>query len=275
MNENGEKLKTVVIYTDGACLGNPGPGGYGVILIYGNHKKELSGGFRMTTNNRMELMAAIIGLEALRTKCDVTLFSDSELLVKGLSDGWAKKWRSKGWKRKKNTYVKNADLWERLLSIYQQHEVTVTWTKGHDGNWGNERSDRLAVKATHQTELQIDEMYEKDETSIVPASLFDQIEKDSEGLTVVSPKQSYTQNPPNNSQPQVNRSASTSNTKTKITKEGQPCRKCSTPVVKKIPQRKKRKPNQTYYYEYYFLCPQCHTMYMVDKVKRYFQDDNQ
>src|SRR5262245_21014922 len=115
-------LKRVVLFTDGACLGNPGPGGYGVILQYGEHRRELSGGFRRTTNNRMELTAVIKGLEALRERCAVTLFSDSEYVINILSRGWARGWRAKGWRRSGKT-VPNWDLWRDLLNLSEQHVV--------------------------------------------------------------------------------------------------------------------------------------------------------
>lgn len=274
MNANNEKLKNVIMYTDGACSGNPGPGGYGIILIYGKHKKEISGGFRLTTNNRMELLAATIGLETLNTKCHVTLYSDSKLLVEGLSKNWAIKWRSKGWKRKGNKHVQNPDLWERLLTAYEKHEVEIKWIKGHAGNWGNERSDKLALQAASQRELQIDEAFEQGTTKIKPVTLFDQIGEPSNGSNEENLKSVQQMQQPHKPLVQDKGTVSKPGKRVKITREGQPCRKCSTPVIKKIPRRKKRKPNQKYYYEYYFYCPKCRTMYMVDKVKRYFEDDN-
>ncbi len=137
-------MKQVEIYTDGACRGNPGPGGYGVILQYGPHRRELSGGEAETTNNRMELLAAIEGLSALRERCAVTLYSDSRYLVDAVTLGWARDWQRTGWKRGK---AKNPDLWERLLSLLDRHEVTLVWVKGHDGHPENERCDALATAA--------------------------------------------------------------------------------------------------------------------------------
>jgi ribonuclease HI len=157
-----EKFKHVTIYTDGACLGNPGPGGYGVILLYKDHRKELSGGYRQTTNNRMELIAAIIGLEALKEKCQVTLYSDSEYLVKAMSRGWTQRWRANSWKRNKREKVLNPDLWERLLQLCERHEVQFSWVKGHTGTLENTRCDELAVQAAQQPNLPADEGYIKE-----------------------------------------------------------------------------------------------------------------
>jgi len=139
--------KKVEIYTDGACLGNPGAGGYGVILRYKGVEREISAGFPDTTNNRMELTAAIEGLCALREPCIVELYSDSKYLVDGIEKGWAKKWRENGWMRNKKEKALNADLWERLLEILDIHEVSMIWVKGHDENEFNNRCDRLAVAA--------------------------------------------------------------------------------------------------------------------------------
>ena len=138
------ELKKVDIFTDGACSGNPGPGGWGAILVYGKYEKELSGGERETTNNRMELMAAISGLEALKEACRVTLYSDSKYLVDAYLEGWVESWRTHGWKRGKEP-LKNPDLWERLYALTQKHEVEFIWVKGHDGHAYNERCDALAT----------------------------------------------------------------------------------------------------------------------------------
>ena len=137
-------MKTVTIYTDGACSGNPGPGGWGAILMYGQHKKELSGGEAMTTNNRMELMAAISGLAALKEPCRVTLYSDSKYLVDAYNQGWVFSWKQNGWRRGKDP-LKNPDLWERLFSLTEMHEVEFVWVKGHNGHGYNERCDQLAT----------------------------------------------------------------------------------------------------------------------------------
>ncbi len=149
----------VDIYTDGAARGNPdGPGGYGTVLEYrdtkGNlHTKELSQGYRKTTNNRMELMAAIVGLEALNRPCQVNLYSDSKYLVDAFNQHWIENWVRKGWKRGKNEPVKNIDLWKRLLAAKEPHQVTFIWVKGHDGHPQNERCDALATGAADGEDL--------------------------------------------------------------------------------------------------------------------------
>lgn len=139
--------KKVTIYTDGACSGNPGPGGYGIILQYGEHRKEMSAGFDNTTNNRMELLGVITALEALKQPCDVELYSDSKYVIDAVTKGWAQKWRSKGWMRTPKEPAKNPDLWERLLDLLEMHSVTFHWVKGHAQNANNNRCDELAVAA--------------------------------------------------------------------------------------------------------------------------------
>lgn len=137
--------KQVEIFTDGACSGNPGPGGWGTILRYGKHEKELSGGEANTTNNRMELSAVIAGLEALNEPCKVTLYSDSKYFVDAIEQGWAEKWKANGWMRNKKDKALNPDLWEKILGLIKVHEVTLVWVKGHAGHPENERCDKLAV----------------------------------------------------------------------------------------------------------------------------------
>lgn len=155
----GEPLKQVTIYTDGACLGNPGPGGYGAVLLHGEVRKELSGGFRLTTNNRMEMMAAIVGLQSLKEPCVVTLYSDSQYVVNAITKGWAKKWKANGWKRNKTDKAVNPDLWEQLLQLCDRHKVTFCWVRGHSGNIENECCDQLAVAAAKQKDLPPDTGY--------------------------------------------------------------------------------------------------------------------
>ena len=140
-------MKKITIYTDGACSGNPGPGGYGAVLIYGQHSKEFSGGEKDTTNNRMEIMAVIVALESLKEQCEVELYSDSRYVVDAIEKGWAKRWRQNGWKRNKKEAALNPDLWERLLNILEKHHVTFHWVKGHAGHPLNERCDELARAA--------------------------------------------------------------------------------------------------------------------------------
>lgn len=138
-------MKHVDIYTDGACRGNPGKGGWGAILVYEGREKELSGGEALTTNNRMELLAAIEALSALKESCEVTLTSDSKYLVDAIEKGWAISWREKGWRRADKSPALNPDLWEKLLNLLEKHKVTFIWVKGHVGHPYNERCDKLAT----------------------------------------------------------------------------------------------------------------------------------
>ncbi len=139
--------KHVDIYTDGACSGNPGPGGYGVILNYKGTRRELSGGEAATTNNRMELKAVITGLEALKEPCEVTLYSDSKYIIDAIQQRWVYKWKANGWMRNKKDPALNPDLWQRLLEQLERHQVNFVWVKGHAGHPENERCDALAVAA--------------------------------------------------------------------------------------------------------------------------------
>lgn len=161
-------MQKVEIYTDGACKGNPdGPGGYGVVLEYIDqngikHTKELSGGFDQTTNNRMEIMAAIVGLESLKRPCEVTLYSDSQYLVNAIEKKWVDKWKKQNWMRdaKKKISAKNIDLWIRLLKQLEIHEVYFQWVRGHNGQKQNERCDELATTAAGKKNLPIDQREE-------------------------------------------------------------------------------------------------------------------
>jgi len=150
-------MRKVVIHTDGGCKGNPGPGGYGVILESGKHRKELAAAYRMTTNNRMELRAAIAGLENLREPCEVTLFSDSKYLVDAINSRWIEGWQRKNWINSKKEPVKNRDLWERLIAAMAPHKIHWKWVKGHAGHPDNERCDELANEAIAGGKLLVDE----------------------------------------------------------------------------------------------------------------------
>ena len=149
----------ITIYTDGACLGNPGPGGYGAVLLCGSQRKELSGGFKLTTNNRMEITAALVALEALREPCRVTLYSDSQYVVNAMSKGWAQRWQANGWKRNQREDAVNPDLWERMLELCRRHTVDFQWVRGHSGLKENERCDQLAVAAARDPGLPDDPGY--------------------------------------------------------------------------------------------------------------------
>jgi len=151
------ELKKVNIYIDGACSGNPGPGGYGIIIEYNGKRGEFSGGFSNTTNNRMEIMAAIVALESLKEKCSARIFSDSQYLVNAMMKGWVQRWRANGWMRNRKEKALNPDLWERLLKLRETHEVEFNWVRGHEGHEENERCDQLARAASLKTGLPVDE----------------------------------------------------------------------------------------------------------------------
>ena len=146
----------IIIYTDGSSRGNPGPGGYGIVLISGRHRKELSKGYKLTTNNRMELLAVIVGLEALKSEnCSVTIYTDSKYVADAVEKKWVFQWEQKNFKRKKNV-----DLWKRFLIVYRKHQIKFIWIKGHDNNKENEICDKLAVKASGSSNLLNDEGYQ-------------------------------------------------------------------------------------------------------------------
>jgi len=231
-------LKQVTIFTDGAAVPNPGSGGYGVVLRFGAHHKELSGGFQRTTNNRMELMAVIVGLEALKERCKVTLHSDSQYIVNAITSGSVFRWRNNNWTINPSGTkpAKNPDLWERLLAAYERHEVEMVWVEGHAGIADNERCDALAMAACSLSDLPPDPGYVED-ASEEPA-------EEQEGEKAVP------------------------RGKRKITAEGQPCRHCGTPVVKRAPRQRKLKEGQTYYFTWYLYCPGCKAMYMLEEAKQ-------
>ncbi len=159
--DNLTGLRKVFIYTDGTTIGNPGLGGYATVLIYGNHRKEISGGVRLTTSSRMELMAALVGLGRLKIKCSVTLYSDSKYLADSIQLGWAENWRAHGWRKKDGNVIANIDLWKQLLQQCDKHDVTVEWIAGHEGNRENERCDELARQALADDHLPPDWGFEK------------------------------------------------------------------------------------------------------------------
>lgn len=138
-------MKEVTIYTDGACSGNPGAGGWGTILVYKGREREMSGGAAETTNNRMELTAVIEGLKALKEACKVTVVTDSQYVANGINLGWAQSWKANGWRKKDRKPALNPELWDELLTLISKHEVTIEWVKGHDGHPENERCDKMAV----------------------------------------------------------------------------------------------------------------------------------
>lgn len=154
------RSQRIVIYTDGSSLGNPGPGGYGVVIPSNGGRRELSGGFRRTTNNRMELLACIVSLEQFESPAAVDLYTDSRYVADGMTKGWAKRWQRNGWRKSTGAQALNIDLWERLLALCNRHDVNFIWVRGHAGNPGNERCDALATQAAAQPNLPADKAYE-------------------------------------------------------------------------------------------------------------------
>jgi len=153
-------MKTVDIYTDGACSGNPGAGGYGVVLLYGEHRREISAAYALTTNNRMEILAAIIALEVLKGPCRVNLYSDSRYLVDAIEKNWVTRWQAAGWMRNKREAALNVDLWERLLPMLSKHQVRFIWVRGHAENAENNRCDamaRAAIESATKNETFLDD----------------------------------------------------------------------------------------------------------------------
>ncbi len=244
---NWNDIPEIDLYSDGGAEPNPGKGGFGVIMSYKGIKKEFSQGFRLTTNNRMELMGVIHGLERLKTKSIVNVYSDSRYVIDGITKGWAEKWKSNNWYRTKTEKAINCDLWERLLAlISNQQEVKFNWIRGHFGHLENERCDELANIALNSESLIEDTGYEE--------NLFNETGLEfNSSLTNPTIKSSF-QNRKDN---------------IKIKSEGDPCRKCGSAVILKPSKRKELKPGQTYYFEYYFLCPKCKTVYMVEEAKRF------
>jgi ribonuclease HI len=161
--ESTQAAPEILIYTDGGCQNNPGPGGYGAVIMAGNKRNEISQGYRMTTNNRMELMACVAALKSLESRVKVVLHSDSRYVVNGMNKGWAKRWKSNGWMRTKTEAAENADLWSELLDLTENRDVSFVWVRGHAGNIENERCDKLATDAAFRSDLREDVGYRKKE----------------------------------------------------------------------------------------------------------------
>lgn len=168
--DGSSKNRKLIIYADGGCLNNPGAGGYGTVLLKGGKRRELSGGYRLTTNNRMELKACIAALSSLKLKDSVVLYSDSKYVVNGINKDWARRWKANGWMRNKTDSAENADLWSELLELCDRHSATFKWVKGHAGNPENERCDELATEAALQKGLPPDENYENGKTKLAQGS---------------------------------------------------------------------------------------------------------
>lgn len=246
-------MNSVSIYTDGASSGNPGPGGYAAVIVEGRRRREVSGGFRLTTNNRMELYAVIAGLESLPEGSVVRVFSDSQYLVENLRQGRVDAWRSRGWRKTKKEAVPNADLWRRLLDLLESRRVTFEWVEGHAGDPLNERANRLAQQALLGANLPEDEGYGQAASGadVYQAELFDaaEVHKLGHGPIAEKPTSGYVASG------------------AKVTRAGQPCRKCGAAVESRTPSRKV-KPGQKYFYEYYLQCPHCGTIYFVEQAMR-------
>ncbi|HZV69560.1 MAG TPA: ribonuclease HI [Saprospiraceae bacterium] len=235
------EIPEISLYSDGGAELNPGKGGFGVIMSFKGIKREFSQGYELTTNNRMELMGVIYGLERLKTKSIVNVYSDSRYVIDGIEKGWAEKWRSNNWYRTKTEKAVNSDLWDRLLILISaQQIVTFNWIKGHAGHLENERCDELALAALEGDNLLVDTGYKSNKM---------EGDENGEGINIQSSFKSI-----------------------KVNAEGDLCRKCGLGVVKKPTKKKMAKPGQTYYYEYTLICPGCKTMYLVDDAKRDIMD---
>jgi ribonuclease HI len=246
---------SVIVYTDGAAEPNPGPGGFGAVLIFGKHRKELSGGFRRTTNNRMELMGVIAALEELTRPCSVQIYSDSKYVVDSVQRGSLARWAKANWQRAPGQPVKNIDLWKRYLEAANHHRIKFHWVKGHAGVTENERCDVLAVAAAKSGDLTVDQGYLdaiKDEAKTAPHYL--------SSPAIKSPQSGAVSHKPHATQPAGSSSGQPI--------EGGPCRKCGGILQKRPTKQKTLKPNQTYYYEWFLFCSSCGTMYMVNEAKR-------
>lgn len=242
-----DNIPEIDLYSDGGAEPNPGKGGFGVIMSYKGVKKEFSQGFRLTTNNRMELMGVIHGLERLKTKSVVNVYCDSRYVVDGITKGWAEKWRKNKWFRTKTEKASNYDLWERLLILISNHQdVKFNWIRGHIGHPENERCDELANIALNGETLVEDLGFEE--------ALYNET-----GLEF------------NPAMPHPTTAGNFQSRKTtvKITAQGDACRKCGSGVIRRPSKKRELKPGQTYYFEYYFICPKCKTVYMVEEAKRY------
>lgn len=230
--------KPVTIFTDGGAEPNPGRGGFGVVLRFGDHAKELSGGFSQTSNNRMELWAAIAGLEALKHPCHVRLHSDSRYVVDAVNTGLLFRLSAKSWQAKKPT---NVDLWQRFLKSYLQHDVEMVWVKGHAGIEDNERCDQLAELAMRGKDLQVDDGFSQSSRKT---------KKRSSPQPKLIPTASPQRTGPRPPRPK---------------KPGDKCRQCDTPLIRR--EAKKHKPGAAYHFAWHLYCQNCHRMYQVEEAK--------
>lgn len=241
-----QNIPKVELYSDGWANPNPGPGGYGIILCCQWVQKEFTQWYTLTTNNRMELSGVITWLSKLTKKSNVHVYTDSQYTINGIQKGWAKKWKANNWMRTKNDKAVNADLWEKLLDVVEKHQVTFHWVKGHNWHEQNERCDELATLAMKQENLIKDEWFIPSEKDLDKLNNPVKIPENTEKILKVIGKWD-----PN----------------MKVKKEGDPCKKCLTPVEKKIPKHTKKTLLKKFYYRYYFNCPNCKTNYMTDEAK--------
>lgn len=237
---NNSSFPHVELYSDWWAVPNPGKWGYWVILKCKWIHKEFSEGYKNSTNNRMELTWVIVWLSKLKQKSKVEVYTDSQYTINWIEKWWAKKWKSNNWFRTKTEKAINYDLWEQLLLLVEMHDVNFNWVKWHNGHIENERCDELATNALNKTNLLVDIWFKKTNT----ISLFE-IDEKKDIKKVIKKKNTN-----------------------KISKAWDICWKCETPVIKKNPKKKKLKPEQTYYYEYFFTCPECKTNYMIPEAKR-------
>lgn len=236
--------QTIYIYSDWWANPNPGPGGYGVIMKCWDHQKDFSQGYKRTTNNRMELMWAITGLQKLKTKSKVVLTTDSRYTINGIEKWWAKKWKANNWLKADKKKAQNWDLWEILLEEVEKHDVSFEWIKWHTGHIQNELCDELATLAMKRDDLLVDEGYveiSKTATQQTPLSIL-----------------SWT---PLNSPLQ-------GEMKSQFESAWADCKKCQHPLVKKYPKHTKKTLEKQYYYEYFHHCESCKTNYMLQEAKR-------
>ncbi len=238
------KLPEIQLYSDGWANPNPGKWWYGVILCYKWIKKEFSKWYKMTTNNRMELTWVITWLQQLKRKSKVQVYTDSQYTINWIEKWWAEKWKKNNWYRTKSQKAVNFDLWEKLLDLVSKHEVKFNWVKGHNWHIENERCDELATLAIEQKDLIVDENFIPSQGD-VQLGLLDQNNKKVSSKIIL--KWDYS---------------------LKVKVEWDLCKKCLTPVIKKIPKHNKKTMQKAYYYEYFLSCPNCKTNYMINDAKR-------
>lgn len=240
MNQN---IPHVELYSDWWANPNPGPGGYGIILSCQWITKEFSQGYTMTTNNRMELLWVITGLWKLTKSSKVDVYTDSQYTINGIQKGWAKKWKENNWLRTKSEKAVNYDLWEQLLNVLERHDVTFHWIKWHSWHEQNERCDELATLAMGQDNLEKDSFYLENYY----------VKQEPKNQTEISPE--------------IMKIVGKWDPNLKVEKQGDPCKKCLTPVEKRIPKHTKKTLQKKFYYKYYFTCPNCKTNYMTNEAK--------